>query len=93
MKGVSCTASNQHEICLICHLTCNHISPEQLYSSKKRVKTFRCGMVPCSFAIKMLYLAIRIHKSGILSVTTFALLPRITSSFEKIISIQCVNLV
>ena len=24
----------QHEICLICHLTCNNISPEQLYSSK-----------------------------------------------------------
>ena len=33
---MSCTASIQHEICLICHLTCNNISPEQLYSSKGR---------------------------------------------------------
>ena len=33
MKGVSCTASNRHEICLVCHLTYNNISPEQLYSS------------------------------------------------------------
>ena len=45
------------------------------------------------FEIKMLYLAIRIHKYSILSVTTFALLPRITSFFENIISIQCVKLV
>ena len=29
----------------------------------------------------MLYLTIRIHKSSILSVATFALLPRVTSSF------------
>ena len=50
-------------------------------------------MVQYSFAIKMLYLAIRIHKSSILSVTTFALLPRITSSFEKILSVQWVKLV
>ena len=83
MKGVSCTASSQHEICLICHLTCNNIFSRTALFFKKRVKTFRCGMVPFSFAIKMLYLAIRIHKSSILSVTTFALLPRITSSFEK----------
>ena len=33
MKGVSCTASNQHEIGLVCHLKYNNISPEQLYSS------------------------------------------------------------
>ena len=49
-------------------------------------------MVPCSFEMKM-YLAIRIHKSSILSVTMFVLLPRITSSFENIISVQCVKLV
>ena len=50
-------------------------------------------MVPCRFEIKMLYLAISIHKSSILSVTTFALLPRITSSFENIISVQYVKVV
>ena len=50
-------------------------------------------MVPCSFEIKMLYLAIRIHKSSIMSVTTFTWLPRITSSFENIRSVQCVKLV
>ena len=33
--------------------------------------------------MKMLYLARRIHKSNTLSVTTFSLLPRKTSSFEK----------
>ena len=42
---------------------------------------------------KKLYLAIRIHKSSILSVTTFALLPRIASSFENIILVQCAKLV
>ena len=93
MKGVSFTASNQHETCLVCHLPYNNISPEQLYSSKDLVKTFRCVMVTRRFEMKILYLAIRIHKSSILSVTTFDLLPRITNSFENIISVQCVKLV
>ena len=54
MKGVSCTASNRHEICLVCYLTYNNIFPEQLYSLKNLVKTFRCGMVPCSLVITYL---------------------------------------
>ena len=35
-----------------------------------------------NFEMKMLYLAIRLNISSTLSVTTFSLLPRITSSFE-----------
>ena len=34
----------------------------------------------------MLYLAIRIHKTGILPVTIFTSLQRITRSFENVIS-------
>ena len=49
-----------------------------------------------SFEMKMLHLAIRVHKSGTLSVTTFSLQPRITSSFEKknkqTTLVQCVKL-
>ena len=43
--------------------------------------------------MKMLYLAIRIHKSSILSVNIFDLLLKIASSFENIISVQYVKLV
>ena len=73
MKGVSCTASNQHEFCLVCHLPYNNISPEQLYSSKDLVKTFRCVMVTRRFEMKILYSDIRIHKSSILSVNIFSM--------------------
>ena len=66
---VSCTTSNQHTMYRACCL------PNK--------KTFTCGIVPCSFEMKKLYLATRKHKSNTLSVTTFSLLPRITSSFEK----------
>ena len=43
-------------------------------------------MVPCRFEVKMLYLAIRVHRFSILSVTTFT--AKNNYLFGKFVSVQ-----
>ena len=54
-------------------------------------KAFKCGVAPCSFEMKIWYLAIGLYRSIILSLIELALTPRIIGSFEKVTFVQYVQ--
>ena len=75
MKNMSGAASSLCKMCWAYCSACNSIYSSSNLFLTSLTKTFRCGVESLSFDVKLLYLAIRIHRLNILSATRLALLP------------------